>query len=87
MEEIKKAYCKSMSLFALVGAILGVILGEYTNLGATYWNLISGPFSESRNKMALRFGLAGLLAGAAIGFLIHWAYSKPPRPGGRDIEG
>ena len=77
MDEGKKASCKSTGTFAVIGAVLGGILGEYSNIGGTFWNLMAHPFGEYRNRLALKYALIGLAAGAVIGFVIHKVYKKP----------
>ena len=76
MDEGKKASCKSTGSFALIGAILGAILGEYSNIGGTFWNLMAHPGSEYRNRLALEYAFIGLVAGAVVGFVIHKVYKK-----------
>ena len=76
-KEIKKTYIKSIFVFALIGLVMGGVLGEYTNIGGTFWDLLSRPFSTYRNRISFHYALMGLLIGAIVGFVIHWIYYKP----------
>jgi hypothetical protein len=70
---------KFQEIFTLggTGAVVGGLIAEFFpklfSLGASdaiaNW-ASSGPFSEFRNDLALRYGGIGLVAGAAIGLVL-----------------
>ncbi len=78
MTKEKRMTClKGVSVNGLIGFVIGAVLGEYTNIGGTFWNLFDHPFSEYRNRVSLRYALIGLLIGAIAGAVVQWINHKP----------
>lgn len=69
-------------LVGVIGLLAGVVMAEFfpnkvqDGLFNQISNAVNEPFSEHRNKLAVKWGLFGLAAGAALGLVVGVVVKK-----------